>query len=316
VEWAFAQRKRAGATTNWYPQSSYLYYSMRVQEHVYGVVGVAVHDSPLDASEESMLASVVGECSLALENARNVREKEESMVLAENERLRANLLRAVSHDLRTPLTSIMGNADNLLTSGENMDRSTQCQLYNDIYTDAQWLTGMVENLLSASRMEDGSLKLNMNTELIDDMIAEAVRHMGRRLDGFRLNVFKSKSLLFVHADARLIVQVIINLLDNAIKYAPAGTGIEIDTREEHGNVLVRIADEGPGIPDDQKPHVFDLFYSGNNLTGDSRRGLGLGLALCQSIMKAHSSAITVHDNMPHGAVFELTFPKAEVSLNE
>ena len=277
---------------------------------------LAVHDSPLDASEESMLSSVVGECSLALENARNAREKEESMVLAENERLRANLLRAVSHDLRTPLTSIMGNADNLLTSGENMDRSTQCQLYNDIYTDAQWLTGMVENLLSASRMEDGSLKLNMNTELIDDMIAEAVRHMGRRLDGFRLNVFKSKSLLFVHADARLIVQVIINLLDNAIKYAPAGTGIEIDTREEHGNVLVRIADEGPGIPDDQKPHVFDLFYSGNNLTGDSRRGLGLGLALCQSIMKAHSSAITVHDNMPHGAVFELTFPKAEVSLNE
>ena len=105
-------------------------------------------------------------------------------------------------------------------------------------------------------------------------------------------------------------------MDNAIKYAPAGTGIEIDTREENKNILVRIADEGPGIPDDQKPHVFDLFYSGNNLTGDSRRGLGLGLALCQSIMKAHSGTITVHDNMPHGAVFELTFPKAEVSLNE
>ena len=96
----------------------------------------------------------------------------------------------------------------------------------------------------------------------------------------------------------------------------ASNEADIYDGEEHGNVLVRIADEGPGIPDDQKPHVFDLFYSGNNLTGDSRRGLGLGLALCQSIMKAHSSAITVHDNMPHGAVFELTFPKAEVSLNE
>ena len=316
VEWAFAQRKRAGATTNRYPQSSYLYYSMRVQEHVYGVVGVAVHDSPLDASEESMLASVVGECSLALENARNAREKEESMVLAENERLRANLLRAVSHDLRTPLTSIMGNADNLLSSGESMDRNTQRQLYSDIYTDAQWLTGMVENLLSASRMEDGSLKLNMNTELMDDMIAEAVRHMGRRLDGFHLDIHRAEALLFIQADARLIVQVIINLLDNAIKYAPAGTGIEISTREAHGNVLVRIADEGPGIPEDQKPHVFDLFYSGNNLTGDSRRGLGLGLALCQSIMKAHNGTITVHDSMPHGAVFELTFPKAEVNLDE
>ncbi len=91
---------------------------------------------------------------------------------------------------------------------------------------------------------------------------------------------------------------------------------EVCTREENGNVLVRIADEGPGIPDDQKPHVFDLFYSGNNLTGDSRRGLGLGLALCQSIMKAHGGTIAVHDNTPHGAVFELAFPKAEVSLDE
>ena len=218
--------------------------------------------------------------------------------------------------MRTPLTSIMGNADNLLSSGESMDRNTQRQLYSDIYTDAQWLTGMVENLLSASRMEDGSLKLNMNTELMDDMIAEAVRHMGRRLDGFHLDIHRAEALLFIQADARLIVQVIINLLDNAIKYAPAGTGIEISTREAHGNVLVRIADEGPGIPEDQKPHVFDLFYSGNNLTGDSRRGLGLGLALCQSIMKAHNGTITVHDSMPHGAVFELTFPKAEVNLDE
>ena len=316
AEWAFARRKRAGATTDRYPQSSYLYYSMRVREHAYGVVGVAVHGSPLDASEESMLSSVVGECSLALENARNAREKEESMVLAENERLRANLLRAVSHDLRTPLTSIMGNADSLLTSGDSMDRETRLRRYADIYADAQWLTGMVENLLSASRMEDGSLRLNMNTELVDDMIAEAVRHMGRRLDGFTLDVRKPESLLFVRADARLIVQVIINLLDNAVKYAPAGTLIRVETREEPGNVLVRVADEGPGIPDDQKPHVFDLFYSGNNLTGDSRRGLGLGLALCQSIMKAHGGGIAVRDSTPHGAVFELTFPKAEVRLDE
>ncbi|MBQ8136329.1 MAG: DUF4118 domain-containing protein, partial [Clostridia bacterium] len=316
VAWTFDQRKRAGATTDRYPQSDYLYYSMRVQERVYGVVGVAVHSSPLDASEESMLASVVGECSLALENARNAREKEESRMLAENERLRANLLRAVSHDLRTPLTSIMGNADNLLTSGNSMDYNTQRQLFKDIYTDAQWLTGMVENPLSASRMEDGSLKLNMNTELMDDMIAEAVRHMGRRLDGFSLDIKKSDTLLFVQADARLIVQVILNLLDNAVKYALPGTSIQIAAREERGNVLVHIADEGPGIPEDQKPHVFDLFYSGNNPTGDSRRGLGIGLSLCQSIMKAHSGAISVSDNTPHGAVFELTFPKTEVSLDE
>jgi two-component system sensor histidine kinase KdpD len=316
VEWAFSQRKRSGATTNRYPQSSYLYYSLRVQEHVYGVVGVAIHDSPLDASEESMLASVVGECSLALENARNAREKEESMVLAENERLRANLLRAVSHDLRTPLTSIMGNADNLLNSGESMDGGTLRQLYADIYTDAQWLTGMVENLLSASRMEDGSLKLNMNTELMDDMIAEAVRHMGRRLESFHLDMLRSESLLFVQADARLIVQVIFNLLDNAVKYAPAGSEIRVTTLDLGSRVAVRVADRGPGIPDEEKAHIFDMFYTGGNLAGDSRRGLGLGLALCQSIMKAHHGTIEARDQVPHGTVFELTFPRDEVDIDE
>ena len=106
------------------------------------------------------------------------------MVLAENERLRANLLRAVSHDLRTPLTSIMGNADSLMSCGETLDPATRSQVYHDIYDDAQWLTGMVENLLSASRMNEGKLNLNITTELVDDLIGEAVRHLGKRLDKY------------------------------------------------------------------------------------------------------------------------------------
>ena len=316
VEWAFSRRKRAGATTEMYPESEYLYYCMCVQQNVYGVVGVAVHGSPLEASEQSMFASVVGECSLALENARNAKEKEETLVMAENERLRANLLRAVSHDLRTPLTSIMGSADNLLSSGDSLDPQVRRQLYTDIYDDAQWLTGMVENLLSASRMEEHGLNLNITTELMDDMIAEAVGHMGRRLDGYTVRIRKPDELLFVRADARLIVQVLINLLDNAIKYAPSGSAITIRTEGTSSQVRVSVADEGPGIPEDQKEHIFELFYSGSNPTGDSRRGLGLGLALCQSIMKTHQGTISVRDNLPRGTVFELTFPRDEVSIDE
>ena len=316
MEWAFTHQKRAGATTDQFPAMDYLYYSMRVQDHSYGVVGIAVHDTPLDASEQSVLASVVGECSLALENARNAREKEETMVLAENERLRANLLRAVSHDLRTPLTSIMGNADNLMSCGESLEPETRRQLYTDIYRDAQWLNEMVENLLSASRMHDGKLNLNMTTELIDDMISEAVSHLGRRLENHTVIRNRSDELLFVKADARLMVQVVINLLDNAVKYTPEGTAIRIDTAAEDGNVVVRIADEGPGIPDDQKQRIFDLFYSSGNPTGDSRRGLGIGLALCRSIIKAHGGSISVSDNEPHGAVFEFALPRNEVNLNE
>ena len=291
-------------------------YCMRVQDHAYGVVGVAVHDSPPDASEQSVLASVVGECSLALDNVRNAREKEESMILAENERLRANLLRAVSHDLRTPLTSIMGNADSLMTCGETLDPNTRGQLYSDIYQDALWLNGMVENLLSASRMTGGKLNLNITTELMDDMISEAVDHLSRQLKHCTLEWNRSEELLFVKADARLIVQVIINLLDNAVKYAPEGSTIRIDTASGEDTVIVRIADDGPGIPDDQKGLIFDLFYSSGNPTGDSRRGLGIGLALCQSIIKAHGGTISVTDNEPHGAVFIFSLPRDEVNLNE
>lgn len=316
VEWALSHHKRAGATTDHFPDMDYLYYSMRVQEHVYGVVGIAVHDSPPDASEQSVLASVVGECSLALENVRNAREKEESMVLAENERLRANLLRAVSHDLRTPLTSIMGNADSLMSCGETLEPQTRRQLYTDIYQDAQWLNGMVENLLSASRMNGGQLNLNMTTELIDDMISEAVRHLGRRLEKHILIRHSSDELLFVKADARLLVQVVVNLLDNAVKYAPEGSHILIDTAERDGNVYVRIADDGPGIPDDQKEHIFNLFYTSGNPTGDSRRGLGIGLSLCQSVIRAHGGTISVSDNKPHGAAFEFSLPRDEVNVNE
>ena len=316
VEWAFAHHKRSGATTEIFPKMDYLYYSMRVLEHAYGVVGIAVHDSPLDASEQSVLASVVGECSLALENARNAREKEETMVLAENERLRANLLRAVSHDLRTPLTSIMGNADSLMSCGETLDAKTRGQLYSDIYQDAQWLTGMVENLLSASRMKEGKLNLNMTTELMDDMISEAVTHLSRQLKNYTVNRSQPEELLFVKADARLLIQVVINLLDNAVKYAPEGSTIWIETLAQDDKVIVRIADNGPGIPDDQKDHIFDLFYSSGNPTGDSRRGLGIGLALCQSIIKAHDGTISVRDHEPQGAVFEFALPRDEVNLHE
>ena len=203
-----------------------------------------------------------------------------------------------------------------MTCGDTLDAKTRGQLYNDIYQDAQWLTGMVENLLSASRMKEGKLNLKMTTELMDDMISEAVTHLSRQLKAYNLQRSQSDELLFVKADARLLVQVVINLLDNAIKYAPEGSTIWIDTLARDGNVVVRIADNGPGIPDDQKDHIFDLFYSSGNPTGDSRRGLGIGLALCQSIIKAHNGTITVMDHEPQGAVFEFALPRDEVNLNE
>lgn len=243
-------------------------------------------EKPLDDFESSLLLSVLGECALAMENQKNAEEKEAAAVLAKNEQLRANLLRSISHDLRTPLTSISGNASNLLSNGKLFDEETKERMYADIYDDAMWLINLVENLLSVSRIEEGRMNLRLSTELMDEVVSEALRHVNRRKTEYHLSVRSSEEYLLVQIDARLIVQVLINMIDNAIKYTPPGSEIIIELKRKGKFVYVSVADNGPGIPDEAKPHVFDMFYSASNRVADSRRSLGLGLALCKSIIHA------------------------------
>ena len=314
--WVLRHNRHAGATTDTMPGAKCLYLAIRVNRQVYGVVGIAMDDVPLDSFENSVLLSILGECALALENIKNAREKEEAAILARNEQLRANLLRAISHDLRTPLTSISGNASNLISNYRKMDDGTRSQIFSDIYDDSMWLINLVENLLAITRIEEGRVNLNRSAELMDEVIAEALRHVNRRSREHTIRVAGAQELLLAQIDVKLIVQVLINLVDNAVKYTPPGSLIEIRTRQQGGMVEVSVADNGPGIPDEQKPRVFEMFYSGANRVADSRRSLGLGLSLCRSIVSAHGGTISVSDNVPHGAVFSFTVPAGEVELHE
>lgn len=316
AQWVLKNNKHAGAMTNTFPDAAYLYLSIRVSDAVYGVVGVRIGKNPLDAFENSMLLSILGECALALENDKNAREKEEAAILAKNEQLRSNLLRAISHDLRTPLTSISGNASNLLTSGKEIDEETKKQIYTDIYDESMWLIDLVENLLSVTRIEEGKMNLNVNAELMDEIVAEALRHVNRKSSEHHIVVHESEEFIIALVDAKLIVQVMINIIDNAIKYTPAGSTIEIAIKKEINKVAVEIADDGEGISDEAKPHVFEMFYSGANKIADSRRSLGLGLALCKAIVNAHGGEIEVKDHKPKGALFRFTLPAGEVKLHE
>ena len=279
-------------------------------------MGIAASDKPLDSFEASILLSVLGECALALENQKNLEEKEAAAVLAKNEQLRANLLRSISHDLRTPLTSISGNASNLLSNGELFDTKTKKQMYADIYDDAIWLINLVENLLSVSRLEEGRMKLHISTELMDELVAEALRHVDRRSVEYRLNVQNSDDYLLAQVDAKLIIQVLINLVDNAIKYTPPGTEIDIGWQKQGDFIFVSVADHGPGVSNQAKPHIFEMFYSASTQIADSRRSMGLGLALCKSIVNAHGGEIVVTDQVPHGAIFTFSVPAGEVELHE
>ena len=316
AQWVLSNNKRAGAGTETLPDALCTYLTIRTGKRVYGVVGIAASEKPLDSFETSILLSVLGECALALENQKNVEEKEAAAVLAKNEQLRANLLRSISHDLRTPLTSISGNASNLLSNGTLFDPETKEQMYADIYDDAMWLINLVENLLSVSRLEQGRMNLHLTTELIDEVVAEALRHINRKRVEYHFHVQSSDEYLLAQMDAKLIVQALINILDNAMKYTPPGSDIHIGWKQEGKFIYISVADNGPGIPDQAKPHIFDMFYSASNQIADSRRSMGLGLALCKSIVNAHGGEIVVSDYKPHGSIFTFSIPAGEVELHE
>ena len=245
-----------------------------------------------------------------------IKRQEKMKAESDKEKMRANLLRAISHDLRTPLTAISGSADNLLANYKKMDDALREQTFTDIYDDSMWLINLVENLLAVTRIEGGQVNLTRSIELMDEVVSEALKHINRKSKEHTIRVTSGKDFILAHIDAKLIVQVIINLVDNAIKYTPVGSVIEIHTDQKEQWVTVSVSDNGPGIPDEQKPRIFDMFYSGANKVVDSRRSLGLGLSLCKSIVTAHGGTISVSDNQPNGTAFKFTLPAEEVELHE
>ena len=317
IHWVWQNRRRAGATTETFPKAKRLYFAICTWQQVYGVIGILMEkQTQPDAFTSSILFSILGECALTLESLRNADEKEKAAVLAKNEQLRANLLRSISHDLRTPLTSISGNADTLLHCYDVLDDQTRKQIFSDIYDDAQWLIGLVENLLSITKIANGNVKLHLSDQVVDDIISEALRHIDRRSAEHHITMNCGEIPLLVRVDAGLIMQVLINLVNNAVKYTPAGSTIQI-TAIQRGNVAeICVSDNGAGIPNELKERVFEMFFTGSNPTSDSRRSLGLGLSLCQVIVHAHHGKMTLKDNLPHGCIFSFTVALSEVNLNE
>ena len=290
-------------------------YPIKVQDRIYGTV-IIEGAEPLEVFENSVLLSILGECALTLENSRNTKEKEAAKLQAENEKLRANLLRSISHDLRTPLTSISGNAGMLLSDLEKLDAETIKQMCGDIYDDSAWLTNLVENLLAVTKIEEGRMRLQKQPHLVEEIVTEALQHISRKRSEHTITVTHENDLLLAQCDARLIVQTIINLVDNAIKYTPMGSHIWVSTRWEESMAVFTVADDGPGISDREKKQIFQMFYTGSTAIADSRRSLGLGLSLCKSIVTAHGGTITVSDNQPVGTIFTFTIPAGEVEVHE
>lgn len=338
--WVAANNERAGATTDTLLEARCLYLPIRAKDQVLGVAGLVMEADSEDfgAFEKNLLIAILDECGQAAEQISFTHERHEMRMKVEKETLRSNLLRAISHDLRTPLTSISGDADMLVSNADRLSDQQKLQMYHDIYEDSTWLIDLVENLLSVTRIDEGTVQIDLQPELIGDVVQDALRHVSRRAEEHCVSVELSDELLMARMDARLIMQVVVNLVNNAIAYTPKGSRIVVAAERLRGPagagtragalegeglsrvgdvVRISVADDGPGVSDVDKARIFDMFYHVSALDqaaegGDSRRGMGLGLPLCRSIVRVHGSEITVRDAVPHGCIFSFDLPLAEV----
>ena len=316
AQWVYKNNKRAGASTETLGDSACLYMPISSRRAVYGVIGIDVRSHTIEANEVNLAFSIITEGALALEKESANTKRQELAVKARNEQLRANLLRSISHDLRTPLTSISGNADMLLSDGPKLSEEAKRKIYQTMYDDSIWLINLVENILSVTRIENGTMELHKQDEVLDDIVQTAIHHMSRHSNGHRITYQEPSEMMLVPVDAKLIVQVLVNLIDNAIKYTPEGASITISAVKKARHVEVSVADTGAGIPDEAKERIFKMFYTAEKNVSDTRRGMGIGLSLCQSIVKAHGGTLTVHDNTPHGTIFTFTLPLKELNGHE
>ena len=231
---------------------------------------------------------------------------EKKLAAAEQERLRANLLRAISHDLRTPLTGIIGNSLAYLENTRFFPSDEKDDLVRNIYEDSCWLLHMVENLLTITHIRNQDMAITTTEEFLEEVVAESVQKFENRQPDSRINVTIPEEFLMIPMDAILIEQVLINLCENAYYHSESSEPIDLTVSHQSDEVIFTIKDYGKGIPADKLEHLFD--GAGDQISSDIYKGMGIGLAICKTIITAHHGTIT-GGNHANGAVFTFTLPK-------
>ena len=244
-----------------------------------------------------------------------IKQQEKLRVEGEKEKMRANLLRSVSHDIRTPLTSIVGATSTLLET-EGLSREEQRELLEDARNEAQWLIRVVENLLSITRMGDARAQLSKSPEAAEEILGEAARKFRKRFPNIRVTVAVPDELLLVPMDAILIEQVLSNLLENAAVHGQTVSCIQLNVQREEAYACFTVRDDGCGIPPKELPKLFDgTLKRSETPSGDGKRNMGLGLSVCMAIVRAHGGTMQAK-NLDHGAEFSFRLPLSEKGVSE
>ncbi len=308
AHWVFVNQKQAGSGTDTLAEARAYYMPVIFQGNVLGVLGISCSNGlRIDQSNRAFMKRITSLVAIALERQRLSDEQRAILIETEKEKLRSNLLRAISHDLRTPLTGILGASSAILENKGAIDDNTKEQLVSHIKEDSQWLIRMVENLLSVTRINEDTANVTKTPEAAEEIIASAIGRIRKRFPQQKIDVRVPEELLMVPMDGTLIEQVIINLIENAIKHS-GETLILVSLQKEEDFAVFEVSDNGDGIPEQDFPYLFESYVPNGKRTSDSSRGMGIGLSICMSIVKAHHGKIEAFNREGNGALFRFILP--------
>jgi two-component system sensor histidine kinase KdpD len=306
AQWAFDRRQPAGRGTDTLAAAEARYLPLQTARGAVGVLGVKPIDPAtyLNPDQRRLLEAFASLAALAVARAQLAEEAERARIQVESERLRNSLLSSVSHDLRTPLAGITGAASSLLGDGPPLDAATQRELAQSIYDEANRLNALVRNLLDMTRLESGGIQVNKAWQPLEDVVGAALTHMELPLAGRPVAVHLHPDLPLAPLDEVSMEQVLVNLLENAVKYTPSGSPITLTAWADETKVTVEVADRGPGLAPGDETRIFEKFYR----AGKTASGVGLGLAICRGIVEAHGGRIWAENRPEGGAAFRFELP--------
>ncbi len=283
------------------------------QEDLLGLIRIPGNrGASITGIQMRLLHSMIENVGIAMDRLHSSMERIRDRELIVQERYRSNLLRAISHDLRTPLSGIMGTSEVLMNMTDKKD--SRYSMMEGIYMDADWLHSLVENILSLTRLRDGKVPLHKELEAVEEVIGDVLQHMEKHKPQIEIKAVIPDELLLVPMDARLISQVLVNLLDNAVKHTKGTEEISIEVVKDNNDNTVKfyISDRGEGIKEKDLPNIFEMFYTSKEKHADARQGIGLGLSICEAIVKAHGGTIQGGNRIDgKGAIFTFALPLSD-----
>ena len=305
AQWAFEHGERAGIGTDTQPDTTALYIPLKGAKETVGVMGVRLTSGgALSGEQRHLLELFANQAALAIERTCSQHSAEIARVRMQTEEMRSSLLSAVSHDLRTPLAAITGAASTLRAQNERLLPETRQELLDSIADEAERLNRLVGNLIDMTRLQSG-IELRRELCPLEEIVGAALHRVERHLAQRQLTTCLPDSLPPVYVDDVLFGQVLVNLLENAIKYTPEGTAIEVTASVTEEAAILDVRDRGPGIPEGEERRIFEKFYRGKS---PNVRGAGLGLAICRAIVEAHKGTIEAFNRNGGGAIFRIRLP--------